>query len=77
MSVAIPPDIDVCDGVQENDNDNRRCHLINKEGLPYCGRVSRGGIRRIHPTKPLADPCGSCGSRRCVECAELFLSSRF
>ena len=77
MSVASPPDIDVCDGVQEDDSDNRLCHLINEEGVPYCGRVFRGGIGRIHPTNPFGDPCGSCGLRRCAECAELFLSSRF
>jgi len=77
MSVASPPDIDVCDGVQEDNNDNRHCHLINEEGLPYCGIVVRGGIGRIHPTNPFGDPCGRCGLRRCVECAELFLSSRF
>jgi hypothetical protein len=67
MSVASLPDIDVCDGVQEDDNDNRHCHLINEEGLPYCGRVLRSGIGRIHPTNPFGDPCGSCGLRRCVE----------
>ena len=35
MRIASPPDIDVCDGVQEDESDNRRCHLINAEGQAF------------------------------------------
>jgi hypothetical protein len=75
MSIASPPATDVCDGVQEGDNDNRICHLLGKNGLPLCGRVLRGVPGRPHPTSALVNPCLTCGCRRCVECAELFVFS--
>ena len=76
MTIASPPDIDVCDGVEIDDNDNRHCHLINEAGLPFCGRVFRG-LGKTHPTNPIGDFCSSCGLKRCRECLELFLASRF
>jgi hypothetical protein len=75
MSVASPPEIDVCDGLEVDDNDNRHCHLVNANGLPYCGRTFRGGLGRIHSTNPFGDPCENCGFRRCPECAELYMSA--
>jgi hypothetical protein len=77
MPVASPPEIDVCDGLEVDDNDNLHCHLINRQGLPYCGRVFRGGVGRIHSTNIFGDPCNNCGLRRCLECAELYMANPF
>jgi len=74
MSVASPPEIDVCDGIEDDDNDNRRCHLVNSSGQRYCGRISRGVIGPIHPTNPYADTCNNCGLRRCAECVVAYLA---
>jgi hypothetical protein len=77
MSVAAPPDIDVCDGIEDDDDlENRKCHLLNEDLLPYCGRIPRRGIGPIHQTIYFLDPCVSCGLPRCMECAALWEASR-
>jgi hypothetical protein len=75
MSIVAPPDIDVCDGVDVDDNNNRKCHLISENGTPFCG-ITLPRRRGVHPTIPLRDPCNTCGLPRCPDCVQLFLLER-
>ena len=75
MSIASPPDIDVCDAIQDGDSDNRKCHFLNSNGLPFCGCVPRR-LGPVHPGNTFTDPCEGCGYPRCLTCTELFILSR-